>query len=300
MAVSNLFKLAGLKIGLTVLGGIKSWTDNINSEIINDQMTGVVYPKFTGIRGQKPTVDITTLQIATALGLVPIGGSNIDPLVGGVVCYLQKAKKGGSREATGHLIQTINDGMLIPVSINADHGGDVEFAFQAAVGFDGTNEPIIPGTGALPADTDNERFALGPVTLESVALAGVMSVRISYGITVVQDSADGDVWPTFVFIDTANPTVQITCKDASVFAAAGIPLTGKAATHANTVIQFRKRAKGGAFEADGAFAHIKITTAGLAHVVNANDGDGNVTLQVDCHDDGTNAPLVITTGVAIT
>lgn len=300
MAISKKFKVSSVKIGATTINGITNSSDNLNSEVINDPTTGSLYPKLAAIRQVKPTAEFVTRHIATMLGAVGIAGVDISGLTGGIIQYMQKVKDGGSRDTSGHISRTINAGMIVLGSISASHGQDAELTVRVFAGFDGTNDPLVYSTGVtLPTDTDGGRFTLGPCTVESVTMTGVTSLNIDFGFQVTQDGADGEKWPTLVYADTCSPTITITCMDASLAGSSGFPIDGLAVTHANTTCYLRSIANGGTVEDDAETSHIKFTAAGLAHVLQSNDGSGMMQVKVECTFDGTNAPIVITTGSAI-
>ena len=156
---------------------------------------------------------------------------------------------------------------------------------------------------ALPSDpADNERFTIGGVTIGSVALSHFRSVEIDFGISARTLGADSDIWDTRAEIRSINPTITFRGIDVTQMKAAGIPIEGKAATHANTTIYLRKRAITG-FVADGTSEHIAITGYGLAVMddIASQSGEDNAedSLRLECAYDGTNTPLVIDTTAAI-
>lgn len=298
MAVTKKFVVSSSKIGSTVINGIVRSSDNLNTEIINDPTTGSLDPKYTGIRQVKPTAEIVTKAIETALGACGIGGVDMSSSV--VVQYLQKLLDGGGRASSGHLSRTFNAGLMVLGNLSVSQGQDAELTLRIHAGFDGTNDPIAYAESVtLPTDTDVERFTLGPCTVESVAMTGVTALEVDFGIEVVQEGADGDVYPTIVYMNTRSPTITITCMDASLAGSSDFPIGGLAATHANTDCFLRKLTKGGTVEANASEEHIKITAAGTAHVLQSNDGSGMLQVKVECHHDGTNTPVVITTSQAI-
>jgi hypothetical protein len=75
---------------------------------------------------------------------------------------------------------------------------------------------------------------------------------------------------------------------------------GKQATHANSLIQFKKRLGYSSFVADGTSAHVALTINGGAHVTDVFTAGGNAearqTIRVVGVHDGTNVPVLATIG----
>ena len=165
---------------------------------------------------------------------------------------------------------------------------------------------MLTESQALPAGlTDAERFTLGPVTIESILLAQVRRFELDFGIEVKTEGSDSDIWDTYCSIESIQPTLTLRGIDLNWWKdSGGVPLTGKAATHANTKIYLRKRAAGATFVADETAQHIKFTADGLAHIDDGFSADANnkaeASLVLPMRYDGTNNPLVVNTASAIT
>ena len=263
-------------------------------------------PRNRLILGQEPKLSFATRALATALGLCGTSGSDISDLTAGLIGYQHKFQRGGSR-ATGstHRKITVVDGMLYPTRITCAHQGLAELEYEAAAAWDGTNDPFqIAEASALPsAPTDAERFTIGGVQIGGVALTDIINVDIDLGLTVTAEGADSDLWPTHVSLEQFNPKITFRGKKAEWWAAAGIPLVGKAATHANSIVYLRKRTQTG-FETDVTAEHIKFTIDGLAYLTDLFNADGTKSgetgLVVEGEFDGTNDALTIDTASAIT
>ncbi len=298
--MSNKYKSSGYAMGTTIIGGIKGWSDTMNTQVESEPTSGQVTPSHVGILEQKPTRDIPTVQIARALGALGLNGLGIAGLTGGCKLYLHKIKDGGSRDTSGHRAYSVLHGLVVPATLSATQSEDAQLTIREYVGWDGANDPITDDDDAtLPTILDDEKFTLGPVVIESVDMSGLTKYEINFGHTVEQVMRDGYVWPTLVYTDKLMPVLTVTCENASVFGSAKIPMGGKTISHANTTFYLRKRKVGSTNYADNETEHIKFTCAGMVHVENTNDGSGNVEVQVTAHNDGVNDPLTITTGTAI-
>jgi hypothetical protein len=142
---------------------------------------------------------------------------------------------------------------------------------------------------------------MGVATIGSVAFTGKLSLNIDFGITVDQIHADGEIWPSTLDVTQQLSRITISgLSTAQIKASGGFAVNGKAATQANSNIYFRKRENGGY---NSGSVHIKATFAGLAYVDDVFDASGNekatCSLVVLASYDGTNAPIVLSTGNAL-
>ena len=307
MSVSRRHTLYGVAAGATLIGGIDQQGVNSGTVSAQEPMSGEIYPRFQSIVSQEPSAHFRTAQIATAMGAVGFLGANIGSLAGKLVLYAQ-AHAAGSTRASGasHRKYTINAGLLYPQGISiTDSAGHAALTYIAAATYDGANEPVIPTDSvSLPAGlTDAERFAIGPVTIGGVTISHIRSLEIDFGLTVEVQRADSDIWPTFVSIVRVAPMIRLTGIDVELFKSTNIPLTGKAATHANTAIYLRKRAAGSTYVANGTAQHLKFTAAGLAYVTDLIDATDEspamCNLEMPLVYDGSNYPILVTIGSAI-
>lgn len=292
-----------------ILGGITRTGVRINNSVQSMPTSGEAYARFQALYGQSIRPTFETVNPAAWLTQCALSGLKIAAAVAGtgLTIYQQKIAEGGIRTSgANHDTFNFKEGLLYPTSMDCDHGGDVKLTYDMCVTYDGTNNPLVLATTAsLPtAPSDAERFTLGGITLGGIAFSQHTGVSLSFGIKVNEEAAESDIWPTYCWIETVEPTITIRGVDKKWLDAALIPLTGLAMTHANTKIYFRKRAAGGTFVADGTAEHIKITACGLATVETAWDasgsGKGTVSIKLDTKYDGTNLPLVINPASAIT
>ena len=306
MSITDIYGLFGITVDSTLLGGITQTDDDTQTEVANDALSGEVYNRWTAITAQNPVSRWTTKHVAAWLAGIGLGGSNIGGLTGGLTYYLQKRAAGGGRASGSvHRSLKVNDGLIIPRRLTVTHGQDAELSYEAITIYDGANDPVvIADTVSLPTGlTDAERFTLGPVSVGGVTIDHIRSLEIDFGITATPASSDGDIWPTHISIDSIAPMITFRGVDPKWFSSSKVPLSGKAATHANTEIYLRKRAAGGTFVADATAEHILLTAAGLARVTNPQSTQGNqpaeTGIQITTSYDGSNAPIVIDTTSAL-
>jgi len=300
----------GTGAGNLDLGGVTQRALTQATDLISDATSGEPYPRFQAVRGQTQNGSFGTKAIADALGLIGVLGYNIASLTGGCNLYAKPKTLGGTRGTTGRKCNILK-GMVVPGVIDVSHPGDAVLSGRIIVAHDGSaNHPVImTDSASIPANSDDERFGIGPWDVAGITLANITAISIDFGLTVGLVSADGDVWGTFYSIDAINPVIRITTKDVTHIKDAGIPMTGVAGTHAGTgngtVGYLKKRAAGGTFVANGTAEHIKFTMDGYAVAENVLDAGGpndpdEVTIVVTGRFDGTNNPLVVDTASAIT
>jgi len=304
MAVTEKYSIGAVNLNDTVDVLIKAITEStldLGPELRREPTSGEVYPRFISLGAGNPVASFGTYGIVTGLDNIGLTGLDIAGLATGLELYCYKHTEGGTRYATSvHRTFTAAAGIVVPQSLSVDHQGDCVLRYQATpTSSDGTTHPLaINDVVALPMLADDERFTLGPVTIGAISIGQMQSLNIDFQVAVVPEGADSNPYPTFVSIETIQPSFTFRVSKQTALAVAAIPLDGKAATHANTTIYLRKRAAGGTFVADGTAEHVKLTAAGLAVVTSAL-GD-SVEIRLDCNYDGTNAPIVVDTTSAIT
>ena len=305
--VSTLYLLHEVEFDATRLGAVSTQDLTFGSQVQNETASGFHFPEFPTLNAQLPTGNFTTMQIARGLGLCGLTGTSIAGLTTGFKMYLRKQAEGSTAVAgANHHKYTMLRGVVVPTTLTVDHQGDATLTYNITATYDGSNAPIVLTTSqSLPAaQEDDQRFAIGPISIESQTYDHVKSMTIDFGINVVSEGSDSEIWDRFANIREIKPTVTFTGIDPDWFSAAKTPMLGRSASFANTAWYLRKRALGNSFVADGSAVHVKFTGAGLATIdnvmqVTGQDASG-LTLTMSMYYDGTNAPLVIDTASTIT
>jgi len=308
MAITKLHGLYGADIGGTTLGGISRCAIANNPESRADASSAEIYPRHAALTGFAPQAQFTTFALQDALDLVALAG--IDVGTTNVNLYAQQYLIGGGREgALKHRKYAFSKGLLIPGVISCDHQGDASLTYTlfgasadgAAAAYAMTELQSLP-TGIA----DNERFTIGGVTLQNIAIDHIRSFELDFGIEAVAEGADSDLFPTFASIRSIRPTLTLRGVDPDWqrdAVTARIPTLGMAAVHANTTIYLRKRAPAG-FVADITSEHISLTLDGVVAIDQALDAQGadpaEVSLMLRARYDGTLDPVVIDTTAVIT
>ena len=318
MAVSNLFRFAGMQFigtqfgGTVSLGGVTTSAINPNPQVVQDYADGGIHPTRTTIQSFAEELSFTTTNIDKALDLIGSIGNCIEDGSSVVIYYalLSACAKGpaaGSVHRRVTISQTGSDaGLVHPGSFSCDHRGDASYSFMIKPKSDGVNSPlVIEDSVALPAalltSVDNQnRYTIGPVTLESVAYDGVKQLSCELGIAITRESADSEIFDEFIAIEKTATKISLSGINPKWITAANID--GSVITHANTEIILRKRAGAAGFVAPVTAEHISLTLAGLVvptNVASSNDQQPVQTgIDIYAEFDGTNVPLVVQTGVA--
>ena len=286
------------------IGAITQQQLRSEAEIRSEAQSGEIYRRFMAIVGRRATARFGTHQLAIALDQCAQTGHVIEN--NGVNFFAQKYTEGSTPTAgANHRKYNIQEGVMVPRTITCDHQGDAEIIYECFATYDGTNAQIKEtDTSALPAAiADDERFTIGPVTLESVSIDHVRRIEIDFGLSVLLVGADSDQDDTFCAVRGIAPSITLRGIDIEWLKAAKIPWAGLAATHTNTKIYLRKRDITG-FVADNVAEHIKFTADGLAVIEKIMDEGGEepaeCSITFPLRYDGTNLPIVIDTSIAIT
>lgn len=304
------------------ISGIRAMTINTGHEIESDPVSDSVYSQFQGLIRGNPGMLFTTLAINTALDKITASGMSIAALAGDggtpdnkLQFFAQKhTNEGGRASGSNQRRYSCRAGMIIPQTLVAEGQGDAAITCRAVVAHDGnaTYQPvyIVDGvalptiSGATGETSHNDRFALGPVTLESYALNSLQSVQIDFGIELDVLREGSEIYPTHVGISTIRPVITFRGVDPQwlddhAATSSSVPWAGKQATYANTTIYLRKRAVAG-FVPDtgvGNDVHIQIKAVGTLVIDQAADWSGQglseTVVRLVCQHDGTNNPLVI-------
>lgn len=310
MSLDKKHALYGVELGAAspvVLGGVQSVNVRTDTEHRAEATSGDAYPRHIAIVGQKPYADFESVCVARCLAQISMAGLSIATLTNGLSLYAYKHADGGARASgASHRKYNFKKGLIVPQRITCEHKGDAVISYAVHPTWDGTNDPVvITDSSAVPtAPADDERFTLGPTTIGSVSITGVKSWELDFGINAVPDGADSDIWNTFVSIEDVIGVLTLKGVNVEWLKSTNIPLTGKAATHANTSTYLRKRLQTSAgYVANGTAEHIKVTGAGLCWVEDimaGRKGGAECSLKMAVVYDGTNLPFVVNSAAAIT
>jgi hypothetical protein len=301
MVVSKAYGVYGVVFDSTALGGVTNIglpSNTITEEIATD---GNVYARFQSMISQAPVPTFTTHNIAAAMALCGVSGTDISGLSNGLIMYAQQRADGGIRSgASLHLKYVVDTGLVVPTNLSATQDASASISYAAtSVSSDGTNAPLtVTDLQSLTATTDTERFGIGTVTLGSNVVTGVTGIDIDFGVNVNALSADGDVFPTFSSVDLIQPSITIRTLDASLGADNGsLPLAGVLGTYtgavSDTTIQLDQRTLGGKYTAG---TYVQFAMNGMITIddsISASGNDvGEMAIKITPIYDGVNVPIV--------
>jgi hypothetical protein len=221
MSVSKLWVPYAVKLNTKTLAGSDVLLDQVQNFAVNTAVNhalmasdGQVDPTFVAVLNQTPGISFGSTAIATILAACGISGTIIDSDVTypGMECWFQAMDEGGTRKgASSHLMMTVNEGILVPRTIQANQDGVATIELEAVITHDGTNDPIVIADSQSLSGSPavSEAFTCGPVKINGTTLEGIQSITFDPGIQVHPQGGDGQVWPTFCGIMSRRPSIRI-------------------------------------------------------------------------------------------
>lgn len=284
--------------------GITQMRLSANSEVRTERTSGSVYPDAASLDAVKPVLSFTTLDLHNAITQLTLLGKCITNDTGkpGLTAYGQKMSCAGIVSGSVHRSMTIRQGLCVPRTLTIDHAGNASLSYEAFAGWDGTNDPVVlSAVAALPTYTPTTyptqpvgRWTMRAMEIAGAALTGKRSISIDFGATVTHEAADGDRYPTVHTLSGISPVITVRGVSPSWWAS-HCDLDGTTAAHATTLIELQKRGV-----AIGTAEHITLTFAGMVTfdtLFDAGiDGPGETVMRINCVGDGTNAPIIASTG----
>lgn len=264
--------------------------------------SGSVYDETRSMVSQAPEVTLRAKSLATWLTHIGLGGYCIasDGSHPGLRCYGAALNDCKSPPAAGvNLRYTVGKGLIVLGQLSATRGQDAQLTLQVHTITDGTNAPLAGAYTSitLPTGLATQQFTLGVCKVGNVTLTDLESMTLDFGVRVTAKApAMGLVWPDSIAVREIQPVATFVTYDPTVLDAAIVPLAGKQATHAQTIIQLKKRLGYSAFVADGTAEHLRLTMNGMLTVTKAFGGSGNAEgtaeLRLEGVHDGTNVPIL--------
>lgn len=299
---------------LTAQSGGAVYIDGIRSQQWNQGLrTGLergdssVYASFGSLVSGNPAAAGETSDLKAFLDECGVTGMLVDADVThpGVVMSFRKYDQGGTRVAVGtaeHWTATVTNGILVPRTLSASHQGSATLTYELFP-FETTSDAPVTYAETDTLDsvtpTVDEVHTVGKVDISGTQFQGVKSFSLDFGINVVTEGGDSDVYPTFAYISSISPRISLVVDhidDTATLTEDGFyDATG-------TIVYLRKRAEGGTFVADGTAEHIKITVGKCRLEAGAISGDPkSMAVTITPWDTpGGTAPIAINTASAIT
>ncbi len=271
----KVFTLAAVKKVATVISGMESQNTSLNLEQVLASGSGAVENSFVTIAEIRPELTFSSTEVKAALNA--FGGINGLALAGTEEFYFQKRKSGGIRDTAGHVKATAAAaGIIIPVSLKVNHKGKATIDYRVVfASVDGAAAPLaIVTSTTLPTGQDviSDLYTLGPVSINGVALNGVQSVNIDFGIDLTIMGGDGNVYPTFVGITKRQPKISISTTEVDQLFDSNLGLTGAVQGITDSTIALTDYVEGGG---RGAAPITFAVDEGMIHLDNASANDGS-------------------------
>jgi len=281
---------------------------NKPSSIIRRQLDWILdyWRLSTGLFGQA-LITFETTKVSNALGTVGVNGIVIDSDVSndGAECWFKQIDEGGTRKTgSTHVKLTINEGILFPTTLSANHNQPATLGYNLNITYDGTNDPIVMAASQATEGTATAGtyHTAGPVSINGTTVEAIQSITVDFGYQAVPLGGDGEVWNTFIYAQRIAPTVRFRSFDVDAFRSL-LTLDGVAQSSTDSIIYLRKYDDGGTRVANGTGEHISLTIdEGMAYA-NVVEGDDGAPLALDVTlrptYDGTAAIIVVATNATI-
>lgn len=297
--MSSLFTIDSLSINGTVLGGIVDQAFSPNVEAVLAGNAGSQVPTFGAVMGYRPVGRFSTVHVATALGLVGVGGLAID--ANNVLMTFRQRDVLAVKGSTDHTRVTFDDGIIVPRTISASQGQPATIQYEILARGDASNAPVTIASNASSsaAQETTEVFTLGPVKFNGTMYV-VQGWTLNFNWREIVRGSDGLAWPTFVGLGDQEPELTVQSHEMGRLATVvpgGLDITA-------CIAFLRKVAEGGTRVAVATEEHISFTiNEGVAFPGEASGSQGDDGAQVDLTvrptHDGTNAIVVVDTTAAI-
>lgn len=243
-------------LGSLTISQCSQASEQTNNEITRGFSSGAVIAEATFLNKSEPTGTWTTSDLATTLAGIDLSAGLC---ISSGTITLAWAKQGcaGDLGAGNHLVISATDAFSIIQSISARQGdtatATVETCFLSTTGHATPLTSVVNGN--LSSQDFQSEFRLGPVKINSTTLSGVTGVTINPNLKYEKRYIDGGTYPTHTFLNTAEPTVDITFENQGYVNTYG-PIF---ATMTTAYFYLRKKADGGTVVADATAGHIAIS-----------------------------------------
>lgn len=274
-------------VGAVALKQIKRTSFSPGAQLQADRMSGAVDPAVFFLQGAEPRATFESMDmpgviagISATAGLFVSAGTLTIP-------FNRRANGGTFAGGSTNFTLTGANGMAILQSLGAaqsDEGAvaSIELCFLST---DGLTIPVAANVNqALAAEAYDASHAFGPAYLNGVKLTQVVSTRVNTGVALTVKRYDGSVYPTIAFIQTRNPSIEITFENFDAINTYG-PLF---AAPTACAVYYRQKSPGGTFATDITATHVKASFgAGGMSAVQSAEASGNANGTATLHVVGT-------------
>lgn len=272
------------------------------ASIARPMLDGLHRPKLAAVYTLNTSLAMSSQSIVTALDALdtvasdPFGGKTLTG-TDYLTTFLQKSSNWGAGRTAGanHLKIVINDGLVVPVSLSAGNDGPGTVSLLALAADGGAAYTASQALAGVPAP--DELFFAGPAKLNNVAVEGIQSVSLDFGINLTILREAGSVGPEFIGIESIQPVIRIVTTDVALLStyAAGVAIAS------STLFYLKKGTTIATRVANATAEHISFTVnAGMIKATPSGGQRQTLTVEILPIFDGTNQIVVVDTTSAIT
>lgn len=219
----SIYTLGAVSLNGTQLDGANNINEDPGITLIRHRSSGNIHFTQAAVATHAPVLTFDTPEIATMLTLVDAVNGTWAAAISSP-CIFYWTKKDDEKRSTGsdHLTTTINEGLISINSLTWSGEADVWMAnVSVHASWDGSNNPLVYGTAALPSLAAIDEAYLGgmikvdPVGASNSAevLAGWSSATINLNPTVEHKFAQGHEYPGRAVLSVMEPTLEVTVPD---------------------------------------------------------------------------------------
>lgn len=285
----SVYLLSAMKHNTTLLDGLQSGGVNPGAENLILGSDSNPYDTLLALMQQRPTLNYGTAHVDQHLDYLTTSGLATGE--NSLEAYFVQADEDGVRETTGMKF-TIPKALIVPRTLSASQGQHATLAVEAVMrSSDGTTAPfsVAEGQTVPTADTVDEWFTLGPVTVNGADVGLVQTWSLDFGIDVAVVQGDGDLYPTVIYIRSIKPVITFDTLAAANLATWGIGGTNNVVTA--TLLKGANAGRAGSGDKVVTTAASRVTVQELS---GSHNGESVLRCQAVCaSDDGANHPITI-------
>lgn len=272
----------------------------------SDNGSGSQYAQSIAVTSVLPTASFSTRDLEAVFDNIGLTGQCVGSgkAITAFGYYLRNLENCNSGSLS-HLKYTSGKGLLRLGALSASRGEDATISVAYDALSDGSNAPVQLATGAtLPTSPSGRRYTLGSVTIDGTSFVEVDSISLDFGVsTTTKRPALASMWAESIGVSTIRPVLTLSGRELEKVTNTVLTNGGIEAQHIDTTIELVERDTPAGYYADAATTHISLTLYGVwvpDTVVSASGGgEATHTARLIAGDDGSSAPVVITTGTAI-
>jgi hypothetical protein len=265
-------------VNLNTNSGVSAWINQIESTapddgvVLFEETTGSeVDRQFVAAKDIMPVMPFVTsdLSVLTTCGMsgVPINSGSSKP---GLLSFGRELPLEAvpTPIATAHHLQlAVSDGLLVPVSVRATHNQVAKLAMMlhgmlGTAGTSGATPFVWTASSAIisGAAATLNIYTTGPVkyTISGGAsrlVQGIAEVNLEFGIQVLKDGSDGEVYPSHLSIISRMSKIEFSTKDIELVSEIGDGLSCSA-----FAVYFRNVAQNGQRVAPATATHVSASS----------------------------------------